>query len=203
MSISLLWVVLVGYILGAFPTGYIICKLWCKIDIRTIGSGRTGGTNVLRSAGVFPAILTIVGDTAKAYGAVWISQRIMPTPLAGALAGAAAVLGHNHSVFLGGMGGAGSMATIGGLLALSPVVALTSLFSGVIPLALSRFASLGSITLALMAPILLGIGAYLDYLPSEYVIYGLLVCLMTLYELRPNIQRLLAGQERKIGEKAT
>jgi glycerol-3-phosphate acyltransferase PlsY len=94
------------------------------------------------------------------------------------------------------------MTTIGGLLALSPLVALTSLLSGAIPLIVSRFASLGSITLALLAPVLLLSGALLGYLPIEYVLYGCLVCIMTLYELRPNIQRLLAGCERKIGEKA-
>ncbi len=200
----LLWVfvVVLGYLCGAFPTGYVIAKLTHGVDVRTVGSGRTGGTNVLRSAGWLPAVITVVGDAAKAYLAVLLSRWLVGASLAEVVAGVAAVYGHNHSVFLGGRGGAGSMCNIGVLLAFSPPLAGLAALFGVIPLALSRMASVGSIALALGTLILLAVGAQQGRLPAEYVIYGLFSGGMTLWQLRPNIKRLLAGEERRIGEKA-
>ena len=189
-----------GYLLGSIPTGYVICRLVSGVDVRTVGSGRTGGTNVLRSAGWVPAIITVVGDTAKGYLAVVLAQMLTGSPLAGVIAGLAVVLGHNHSIFLGGMGGAGSMTNVGVLLAFSPTIALICVVVSVIPLIVSRFASLGSVSLAILTPLLLWAGSRWGQLPTEYIIYGILSALMTLYELRANIVRLVKGRERKIGE---
>lgn len=178
-----------------------MAKLWRGIDIRKVGSGRTGGTNVLRTAGPVPAALTVLGDTLKAYLAVWAAKQIVGVPLVSALAGIAAVLGHNHSIFLGGKGGAGSMCTVGVLVAFSlPIAAIAGGLS-LLPLLITRFASLGSLTLAVLAPLLLLGDALLGKLPLEYGFGALVIGAMTIYQLRPNIRRLLAGTERRIGEK--
>ena len=197
-----LFTITLGYFCGAFPTGYVIVKLWRGIDIRKFGSGRTGGTNVLRAAGVGPAIITVVGDTVKGYLAVILAQALLGTPLAGALAGVAAILGHNYSVFLNWKGGAGSMTNIGALFALSPLAALAVAVGGLIPLIVSRFASLGSIVAATLTTLSLLVGALLGQVPAQYVIYGVCSSSITLYELRNNIQRLRTGTERKIGQPA-
>jgi glycerol-3-phosphate acyltransferase PlsY len=191
--------IILGYFCGAFPTGYVIAKLWRGVDVRKFGSGRTGGTNVLRAAGVGPAIVTVVGDTLKGYVAVVLAQALLGTPLAGALAGVAAILGHNYSVFLGWKGGAGSMTNIGALFALSPVAALVVAVGGLIPLIVLRFASLGSVVAATLTTLSLLVGAILGQIPAQYVIYGMLSSSITLYELRKNIERLRTGTERKIG----
>jgi len=197
-----LLVLIAGYLCGSFPTGYLVARLWRGVDVRKIGSGRTGGTNVLRSAGVGPAAVTVVGDIAKGYLAVMLAQVILGTPLASALGGVAAIFGHNHSIFLQGLGGAGSMTNVGVLMALSPLVAALAGLGSIPVLAIWRFASLGSITLAVLTLLSLLVGVLWGQLPAEYLLYGLLSSAMIVYELRPNIQRLLAGKERKIGEAA-
>jgi acyl phosphate:glycerol-3-phosphate acyltransferase len=192
---------LIGYILGSFPTGFIMCKLVHKIDIRDIGSGRTGGTNVLRASGGAAAVITIVGDTLKGFLAVWIAKQISPNPIAPVVAGSLAVLGHNYSVFLGWAGGAGSMVNIGVMFGLSPLLALSAGLVSAVPTALLRFASLGSIVLAIVTPLTLLVGGLVGKVPMVYVAYGLVSGAMTLYELRPNIKRLVTGTERRIGER--
>lgn len=192
----------VGYLCGSFPTGYLAARLWRGVDIRKVGSGRTGGTNVLRVAGIGPAVITVLGDVAKAYLAVWLARWLVGTPLASAIAGVAAVFGHNHSLFLGGTGGAGSMCTVGVLIAFSPAVAALAGTLSLVPTILFRIASVGSITLALLSPLLLLGGALLKLWPLEYSVGALLISAQTLYELRPNIRRLLAGTERKISKGA-
>ena len=191
---------LAGYLIGAFPTGYVTCRLWRGIDVRQIGSGRTGGTNVLRSAGWGPAAVTVLGDAGKGYLAVALAKMLAVSPAAAVVAGSAAVIGHNHSIFLGGMGGAGSMTNVGVLFALSPVVAIASGLASVAILVISRIASLGSIALAIVTPLLLWAGSRWGGLPVEYIAYGVVSSALTLYELRPNIKRLIEGCEGKIGD---
>jgi len=202
MWLSLGLIAILAYVCGAFPTGYIAAKLISGVDVRKVGSGRTGGTNVLRAAGVAPAVITVLVDTGKAYLAVLLARWLVGGSLAEAVAGLAAVYGHNHSLFLSGKGGAGSMTNIGALLAFSPPVAVAAALIGLVPLAISRIASIGSISLALGTLALLAVGAWRGWLPAEYVIYGLVSGGMTLWELRPNIRRLRDGNERRIGEKA-
>ena len=200
MLLTYLLSVIAGYLIGAFPTGYVTCRLWRGIDIRQVGSGRTGGTNVLRSVGWGPAAVTVLGDAGKGYLAVALAKMLSVSPAAAVVAGVAAVIGHNHSIFLGGMGGAGSMTNEGVLFALSPVVALVSGITSVSALIISRIASLGSIALAILTPLLLWAGSRWGGLPVEYIAYGVISSALTLYELRPNIKRLIEGCERKIGD---
>lgn len=189
-----------AYLLGAFPTGYLVVYAFRRIDVRRIGSGRTGGTNVLRSAGPVPAILTVLGDGLKGGLAVLLARALAGTPLALALAGVAAILGHNHSVFLGWRGGAGTIISIGIALFINPIVGAVAIVAGSVCLAVSRYASLASILVALVLPLSFAAGARWWGLPHEYWQYSALGGLISLVELRPNICRLLAGTERKVGQ---
>jgi len=198
------WIValLVGYLLGSIPVGLLVARCLRGVDVRRVGSGRTGGTNVLRAAGWRAAVLTGVGDGLKALAAVQVARQLGGPPLMLALAGVAAVVGHNYSVFLRFRGGAGTMASIGGATGLwlwSLPISLAVLF----PVALlTRHASLGSIAVALMLPVLFAVRAALGLSPWAYVAHGLLTSALTLWALRPNIRRLLRGEERQIDLKA-
>jgi hypothetical protein len=91
----------VGYLLGSIPVGFLVVRLSRGLDVRRVGSGRTGGTNVLRAAGWGAAVATGLGDALKGAAAVWLTRALEGPPLLQALAGFAAVVGHNYSVFLG------------------------------------------------------------------------------------------------------
>ncbi len=191
-------VAIVAYVLGSFPTGYL-CARWLKgVDPREHGSGRTGGTNILRSAGKGAALLTVLGDLAKGALAVMLARIWPGTDAAVVVAGLAAVLGHNHSLFLRFRGGAGSATNFGVVLAMVPLVAPVVLAAAVVTALLSRMASLASVAAAVAMVLALLVSFWLSYSPAAYVIYGLLACAMIIYELRPNIQRLRTGSERRV-----
>lgn len=194
------WIVvlLTGYLLGSIPVGYLVVRWLRGIDVREVGSGRTGGTNVLRAAGWGAAVLTGVGDGLKGLAAVLFARQLGGSPLLVALAGVAAVVGHNYSAFLGFRGGAGTMASIGGATGLWPWSLPISLLA-LLPTALiTRRASLGSITVAFVLPFLFIGRAVLGLGPWAYVVHGVLTSALTLWSLRPNIRRLLHGEERRI-----
>jgi glycerol-3-phosphate acyltransferase PlsY len=194
-------VILVGYLLGSIPTGYIIGRIK-GVNVLEHGSGRIGGTNVLRSVGLWAAALTGAGDVAKGALAVLIGRVFLGTELAAALGGIAAVIGHNWSIYIGFRGGAGTATYMGGfvMLSLIPTV-IVGLGSFIIGFAL-RYASVASILISvLMAPALL-IGVLFFNQPVEHLAYALVVGAIILFSHRPNIRRLLKGTERRLGEPA-
>ena len=206
---------IVGYVLGSIPFGLIVSKLQSRVDIRNYGSGRTGGTNVLRTLGRKAFVLVAAGDLAKAAVAVLLAGLIVGHAelvignlhigklVAQSMAGVAAILGHIFPVFAKFKGGRGVATFIGGLAALCPVAAL---FGGeilIIGAGLSGFASLGSISgvvgaYAIMIPLTIIYGV-----PIEYLIYVLIGALIIVIAHRDNIKRLLSGKERKLNQKAT
>lgn len=194
-------IIVMAYLLGSIPVGYVMGKLFKKIDITRIGSGHTGGTNVLRAVGALPAALTLVGDFAKGYGAVVLTRALLPdVPLNAALAGLFAVIGHNYSLFLGFRGGVGSITTLGATVALMPIVALiVVLVAGLIAL-IWRYSSLGSLTMAVLSPLTCLVGAIRGDWPASYLVFALGAGLMAFWALRSNIQRLRQGTERRIGQ---
>ena len=196
------WIIalVVGYLLGSIPIGLFAVRLTRGKDVRQVGSGRIGGTNVLRAAGWEIALLSGVLDVAKAALAVivarWLSGWPGNPPLLLAMAGVMAIAGHNYSLFLGFKGGAGTGSSMGGAIALWPWSGLIT-----IPLLLGmilivRRASVGSIVLAFVIPAIFVIRAAMGLDPWAYVVYGVLTSALTLWALRPNIRRLLAGKER-------
>ena len=102
-----------GYLLGSVPTGYLMVRLVKGTDVRQYGSGRSGGTNVWRAAGPWPAVLTTVADFSKGMMAVWIGRAILGDSIGEVLVGVAAIVGHNWSIFLGWRGGAGTSTNLG------------------------------------------------------------------------------------------
>ena len=205
---------IVGYLLGSIPFGLLIARRSAKVDIRQYGSGKTGTTNVLRTAGRKAAAMVVVLDLLKGVLAVVFAGLIvgkgymvvgsfgLGSVLAQVIAALAAVAGHNWSVFLKFRGGSGVATFFGGLIALCPMVAL---FGGeilILGAGLTRFASLGSIagvvgTYAILVPL-----TVLNSFPIEYLVYASIGALMIIIMHRGNIVRLLSGKERKLGEKA-
>ena len=194
------WIValLVSYLLGSIPVGILVVRWARGIDVRRVGSGRTGGTNVLRAAGWKAAVFTGLGDASKATLAVLVARWLHGPSLLLALAGAAAVVGHNYSLFRGFRGGAGTGASIGGALALWPVSGLITVPALMGVSVVTGKASLGSITITLVLPLVFAVRAILGHGPWAYVAHGLATSAVTLWALRPNIKRLLDGSERRV-----
>ncbi len=198
-GVGLVAAVVVAYLLGSFPVGYLIGRLW-GVNVLSYGSGRTGGTNVLRSAGVVPALLTGALDIGKGALAVWVAGQMTGYPAAEALAGAAAILGHNYSVFLGFRGGAGVGTSLGALAAIYFPAALGLVVLLLVTIAVTRYASLGSLIVSTLMPLILLVLGLEGILSLTYLAYGVLAWIIIVYAHRPNIQRLLQGTERRIGE---
>ncbi len=187
-----------GYLLGSIPVGFLVVRVSRGLDVRQVGSGRTGGTNVLRAAGWGAAVATGLGDALKGAAAVWVARALEGPPLLQALAGLAAVVGHNYSLFLSLRGGAGTATSIGGAIALWPTGGLLAIPVLLAAAFLSRHASVGSISVAVFLPIAFAVGAARGVVPWAYEAHSLLTSALTLWALRPNIRRLLRGEERRI-----
>jgi glycerol-3-phosphate acyltransferase PlsY len=214
--LKFLMIILLGYILGSIPIGVIVSRLYGKGDVRKVGSGKTGATNVLRAVGKKAAALVLLLDMGKGALAVFLAGHIMQSdyvivgentvwPLIFASQGAAAIAaiaGHNWSVFLGFKGGRGVSTFMGGLVAICPVAAVVSGEAFIIGAGLTRYASFASITgIITSAAILIPLTFYSGF-PVEYFFYTLISGVVIIYMHRDNIQRLLTGTERKLGEKA-
>ncbi len=208
---DILFVVL-AYLMGSIPTGWILVKLVKGKDIRNIASGRTGATNTLRAAGFWPALVTWIADVLKAAIPVWAVRMLMPgNYLLEALTPLAAILGHNYSIFLpertpqGGWrlrGGAGGAPCIGGIFALWPPAILIVVPIGGFILYFIGYASVGTISVAIMATLILGYRAWMGVSSWELLIYGIGSIVLLGWALRPNFKRLLQGTERIVGYRA-
>lgn len=194
-------VVVIGYLIGAIPVGHIAAKSLRGVDVTKIASGRTGASNVLRAAGPVAAIITALGDAAKGMLGVVIGRLVGSTPLAAALAASAVVIGHDCSVFLGWGGGVGTVANLGATSILAGPVAAGLAAIGALVLGIWRYSSLASMAIAVLLPIALLIWASATGEPMVYVLHGLISGGVALWSLRPNIQRLLSGTERRLGDK--
>lgn len=206
-------VALIGYLLGSIPFGLIVSKRRAKIDIRQYGSGKTGGTNVLRTLGR-KAFLTVVfldiskGALAVVFAGLIVSQEFMIVGNSGlgplfarVIAALAAMAGHIWPVFLKFKGGRGVATFLGGLIALCPVAGLFSGEALIIGAGLSGFASLGSIIGVVGAYTILVPLTIIYGFPIEYLGYVMIGTLLILFVHRGNIKRLLAGKERKLNQK--
>ncbi len=197
-----------GYLLGSFPSGVIVGKLW-RVNVLAAGSGHSGATNVLRTAGKKAAMTVALLDIAKGAVAVLMAHFLLfPKdavfgPWAELIAGLAAILGHNYSLFLRFRGGRGVATGGGGVLAMQPLVVAIALVVGLIPVFLTRYVSLGSITAAVTAPlaelVLLLTGFDHAWPHFYYMLIGAAVIIASHHD---NIQRLLNGTERKLGQRA-
>ena len=201
-------ILVASYILGSIPFGLIVVKLMTGKDVRTIASGRTGGTNAMRAAGLSAGILTAILDILKSASAVWLAQAITANVWMHILAPIAAILGHNYSFFMiergpeGRVrlrGGAGGSTAGGGALGLWPPAALILVPLGLLIWYLIGYASVTTLSIGLMVIIIFGVRAALGLGPWQYIIFGLVAEILLIWTLRPNIQRLVAGTERRHG----
>lgn len=207
-------VIIVGYILGSIPFGLWITRHKTTLDVRQHGSGKTGATNVLRTAGGKLAALVAFLDIVKGVLAVVFAGLMMGNDyfmigsytvgiLTAQVAGAlAAIAGHNLSIFLHFHGGRGVATFLGGLIALYPVAGAFGSEILIVVAGLSGFASLGSIAGAVGAYALMIPLAIMHGLPLEYLIYALIGAIIIIVSHRSNIRRLISGTERKLSRKA-
>jgi acyl phosphate:glycerol-3-phosphate acyltransferase len=190
---------LVGYLIGSLPFGYLF-GLLKGIDVRTLGSGRTGGTNVYRALGARLGLLTGLLDFSKGAVSVLLMRYWLGDEAAAALAGAAAVAGHNWSIFLRFKGGAGGSTAAGALLALNPVAGAIVVPMFVLILFVGRYASIATLSV--------GVGSVIAILllhvinptmtPLSQLLFAVPALAMIAISLRPNLERLLHGTERRV-----
>ena len=206
-------VAFIGYLLGSIPFGLLVSRHKAKIDIRQYGSGKTGGTNVLRTMGRKAFLLVAALDITKGALSVVFAGLIIGHDFiivgnsglgllfAQVIAALAAVVGHIWPIFVKFRGGRGVATFIGGLIALCPVAGLFGGEALIISAGLSGFASLGSIigvvgAYAILVPLTIIYG-----FPIEYLGYVLIGTLLIVFVHRGNIKRLLSGKERKLNQK--
>ncbi|ADN77466.1 acyl-phosphate glycerol-3-phosphate acyltransferase [Ferrimonas balearica DSM 9799] len=186
---------LFAYLLGSVSSAVLVCRIWGLPDPRQHGSHNPGATNVLRLGGKLPAVLVLLFDILKGTIPVWGGYFLGLDPLALALVGAAACLGHIYPLFFGFKGGKGVATAFG---AMAPIGwdmtgALIVTWLGVA--LLTRYSSLGAIVTCLVAPV------YTYLFKSQYTASVALVCVLILWRHRANILRLWRGTEPKLGQK--
>jgi glycerol-3-phosphate acyltransferase PlsY len=189
-----------AYVVGALPIGFLVARGFGVGDIRRHGSGNIGATNVLRTLGRLPAVITLLGDIAKGYAAVALAAYLGAGDAAVTAAGAvAAVVGNCWSVFLGFRGGKGAATGLGALLRLTPLATLAALPVFLVVVATTRFVSLASVLSAACVPFgALALGA-----PRAFVLGAFVAAAVVIVRHRENIARLRAGTERRLGEPRT
>ncbi len=198
--------IILAYLLGALPVGFLVVRIFSGKDIRQFGSGRTGGTNAMRAAGALAGILTGLGDVAKGFGAVYIARLFFPQdpllPLMEALCGVAAVAGHNWSIYLGFRGGAGTGPNAGVATALWPYSALILLPLIPIVLIVTGYASVASTLAAIAIVAIFVVRTLIFHYPVAHVGYAVATTILVALALIPNYRRLIAGTERLVGPRA-
>ena len=217
MWVMVLGGALIGYVLGSIPVGLWVCRLY-GVDIRTVGSGRTGGTNAWRAAGLKAAIPTILGDALKGAAAVllvrWLFTLFFPEPaamtvddattrqlildLSVALAGGFAVIGHNWSFLNGFKGGAGGITSAATTLAISPLVGGMVIIIGAFMIWWSRIASVGTFAVGVSAFALFLMLGVQQLSPWPFIIYGVIALFSVMVALNSNREKLRKQEERII-----
>lgn len=210
--LTLMAVLLLGYVVGSVPTSIIVGKIlrgW-DFDIRDHGSGNAGGTNVFRVLGWKPALLVTLVDVFKGvaatlwvpqwqpFGTAYVAQAVLPI-----LTGLAAVCGHIWTVFAGFRGGKG-VGTAGGMvIALYPIAAAICLVVFVVVLYATRYVSVGSMAAAISLPIVLWLMQFLfrKEIPDALFQFSILVSILIVFTHRKNIRRLMEGTENRFGKR--
>lgn len=185
-----------GYILGSVPTGFLVGRAW-GVDVRRTGSGNIGMANVLRSVGKWPAVITMAGDMFKGFAPVFLARFLTENEWVIAAVALAALMGHCWPVFLGFKGGKAVATGAGTTIALAPVagLALFAFWWGVV--LVSRYTSLGAISVMLVSPIAFLVTGQ----PIPYVLYTVIGGSLVLWRHKENARALIKGTERKIGQK--
>ena len=205
MLLAGLAIAVVAYLLGSIPTGYLLYRIFRRQDIRSLGSGNIGATNVLRAGGKGLGAATFVLDVLKGCAAVWLGGYLallwmpaVPVRSAEAFAALCAVLGHMFPIWLRFRGGKGVATGFGVFLVVSPWAALAAIGVFAVVLAISRYVSVSSIVAAFSFPVFawfLVTGSR----PPFFFVAGAIVSLLIIVKHHQNIRRLIAGTETRIG----
>lgn len=196
-----LGILIAAYLLGSIPFAVVFSRLFGLQDPRTYGSGNPGATNVLRSGNKAAAALTLIGDAAKGWLAVWLAMRLEASALLTAGVAIAVFLGHLYPVFLKFKGGKGVATAFGVMIAIQPIMALATMATWIIMAIFFRFSSLAALTCAVFAPFYYFFGGTLmwqSHLPVGVAL--IIIALFLLYRHKANIQRLIQGTEPRIGQ---
>ena len=191
-------IITICYLLGSIPFGYIMGKLFKKVDIREFGSGNIGASNALRTLGPLLTSLVIIGDVGKGILSIYLVKYFnIDSSLILAIAGLAVICGHDWSLFLGFKGGKGIATTFGVVLALNPTISILAVTVWGVVLITSKYTSLSSIC-ALISILIFTI---LFKQPYEYIVFSAIILIIGIFKHKGNIKRLKSKEERKIGEK--
>jgi acyl phosphate:glycerol-3-phosphate acyltransferase len=199
VSIDSFWMasaiaLVLGYLLGSIPFGVLLTRMAGAGDLRTIGSGNIGATNVLRTGRKGLAAATLLLDAFKGFAAVWIAEHYLPGT--GVIAAAAAFLGHCYPIWLGFKGGKGVATLLGIVLALHWPIGLVYALVWIALLAIFRISSLAGMLAAVSAPLS---AAYFSQF--DVVLLLLALAVLVVWKHRANIERLVGGVEPRVGSK--
>lgn len=200
------WLLLAGaaYLAGSLPFSYLAVRLLRAEDIRRLGSGNAGATNVLRVAGLGPALAVLLLDIAKGALPVWAARELGAPPWMPAVCAAAAVAGHVYPLFLGFRGGKGVATAVGAAGTLAPLATAAAVAVLVLLVAWTRYVSLGSVVAVGLLPVLLAAEAAVRGSGPETVwnlVAAAVVALLVVIRHASNIQRLWSGTERRLGRR--
>ena len=187
----------IGYLLGNISSGYLVSKAYGLRDIRKHGSGNSGTTNVLRTLGWLPSVLTLVLDCLKGYVACLIGARIAGDP-GMLIGGLGAILGHDFPASLGFKGGKGIATSLGLIIAINPWLALGELVVQIIAVAITRTMSIASLITAVAFPVLV---AFMERGRANYPLFlafSIAASCLALFGHRSNIDRLIRGKENTL-----
>ena len=193
------FILLISYLLGSFPSGFLYAKNLKGIDLRYVGSGSTGATNVLRNIGKWPALIVFILDVLKGFIAVKIAYFFLSDNIFQVLAGLFAIAGHIWPIWLKGKGGKAVATGLGMFIALSWKVGLASFGTFLIMISLTKIVSLSSITAAILLPIYMF--KYIGTFNDPYTIFSFIVAIIVIWKHRSNINRILKGEEPKLNKK--
>ena len=197
MVIKLILLAVCAYLLGNLSTGTLVAKYIGHVDIRKTGSGNAGTTNVLRTLGWVPSLLTLVGDVLKGLLPTLVGKMLLGE--AGMLVGALfAVIGHNYPVFYGFKGGKGIATSWGAIIIINPWIALALIATLVVIVAATKYMSVASITAAIEFSVLMVILNWNSPNKALFIAFALVYSALALFAHRANIQRLLSGTENKL-----
>lgn len=197
ISMQLIWIPVAAYLLGSIPFGLLLSKLFGGSDVRKVGSGNIGATNVARAAGPVAGILTLMLDAAKGAAAVWLAARFANQSATWMIvAGLAALIGHCFPVWLRFHGGKGVATAAGVFLMLCPLALLGALILFILVVVFWRYVSLASISAAAAIPLLVYFLWAPHHAPPLAVTFGsLAAAILVVYKHDANIQRLVEGRE--------
>ena len=194
--LSYLIAALAAYLLGSISTGILVSRVFHGPDLHTVGSRSTGATNVQRTMGWTPGLLTFLGDFLKAVLACWLGRMITGSHYGALLAGAFVVIGHNWPLFFHFQGGKGVASSCGVMLFCFPVSALICFAAGIAVICLTRYVSLGSMTLITLYAVL--VSCFYSQGDPRVILWVCFLAILCVYRHRANIGRLRRGEENRL-----